>query len=295
MKVINLSLTFLAVPAGFAADCAGETGSCSVRGVFAAGLAALCLLASSESKAIVFGPDPRENVEDFARERRLDAEALKRQHAASGLIRCGNARGAGQLTLATYVVTTAAHVFYDEQGRLRADSRNCVFLAEAGGQQITTAIDVGSIVAGTHTPYVTGAVHDWAVARLLRPLREATPYALGAPSPGAAVRFAARGHVDWGEGRALSLETCRFRQGLDLGAEGTREFAFDCAAGLGASGSALLEPAGARLLAIFVGFHTASPEGRTPFAPDNYNFAVTVEGAFRRAVIETAGAARAER
>lgn len=266
-----------------------------MRGVVAAGFAALCLFASPESKAIVFGPDPRESAEDFARARRLDPEALKRQHAASGLIRCGNARGAGQLTLATHVVTTAAHVFYDEQGRLRAESRNCIFLVEAGGQQIATAIDMGSIVAGATNPYATGAVHDWAVARLMRPLREATPYALGSPSPGGAVRFAARGHVDWGEGHDLSLETCRLRQGLDLGVEGTREFAFDCAAGLGASGSALLEPSGDRLLAIFVGFHTAAPYGRTPFAPDNYNFAVTVEGAFRRAVIEAAGSARAER
>ena len=277
-----------------------------IRGIALA--ASFSLLACEESKAlsvgplawrplpiervVVFGVDARETAEEFASDHHLDARSIRRQHAASGVIRCGNARGAGQLTLSNDVVTTAAHVFFNEAGQPRADSEHCQFVVEAEGQEIATSIDVGSVVAGSADPYHESAVHDWAVARLRRPLREAIPYALGAPSGDAPVRFVARGHVDWGAGREMSMENCRLRDGLEAGAEGTREFSFDCAAGLGASGGALLNASGSRLLAIFVGFRSEAPERRMAFSPRNYNFAVTVEGAFRRAV---ENATRAER
>ena len=87
----------------------------------------------------------------------------------------------------------------------------------------------------------------------------------------------------------MSLENCRLRDGLEAGAEGTREFAFDCAAGVGASGSALLNAAGSRLLAVFVGYRSTAPDERHGVLADNYNFAVTVEGAFRRAVERRGG------
>ena len=272
-----------------------------------------CLLASVESKAIaafsvdfvraatasieriaVFGVDARETPEQFARRHRLDAGEFRRRHAASGVIRCGRARGAGQLTFADNVVTTAAHVLFDEAGKPRADSSHCLFIVDVGANEIATAIDMGSIVTGTTNPYREDAVHDWAVARLLRPLKEATPYALGAPSADAAVRFVARGHSDGGAGSEMSVEDCRIRDGLETGSEGTREFSFDCAAGLGASGSALLDASGSRLLAVFVGFRSIAPEKRLPFSPLNYNFAVTIEGAFRRAIENAAPAKTAE-
>ena len=241
---------------------------------------------------VVFDIDSRETAEEFAIGHHLDARQIRRQHAASGVIRCGNARGAGQLTLSNDVVTTAAHVFINEAGQPRGDSAHCLFVVEAEGQEITTSIDVGSIVTGSTDPYNESAVHDWAVAKLRRPLREATPYALGAPSGEAPVRFVARGHVDWGAGREMSVEDCRLRDGLEAGSEGTREFSFDCGASLGASGSALLSLNGSRLLAIFVGYRSEAPERRMAFSPRNYNFAVTLEGAFRRAV---ENAARAQR
>ena len=268
-------------------------------------IGAMCLFAATLSKAapparfgpllpvlpvLVFGEDARESADDFARSRRLDPTALLRRHAASGVIQCGAARGAGQLTYADNIITTAAHVFFDERGARRADSAHCLFTVEAGAQQIATPIEMESILAGSADPYAQDAVHDWAVARLKRPLREAQPYPLGAPASGQSVRFAARGHVDWGEGRELALQECHLRETLNTGAEGVREVSFDCAAGLGASGGALLDPESAGLVGIFVGYRSRDPGARFAFAPDNYNFAVTVEGAFRRAILEEAGA-----
>lgn len=240
------------------------------------------------TKVVVFGPETRETADAFAERNHLDVAELRRQHAGSGVIHCGNARGAGQLTLTDNVITTASHVLYNETGVLRGDSSHCSFTVVVGGREIVTPIDTRSIVAGSTNPYNEIAVHDWAVARLARPLPEATPYTLGAPAGNTAIRFVARGHSDWGGGQEMSLENCKLRNGLEAGAEGTREFSFDCAAGVGASGGALLNSAGNRLLAVFVGFRSVAPDQRQGFSPSNYNFAVTLEGAFRRAVVEEA-------
>jgi hypothetical protein len=245
------------------------------------------------SPVVVFGADSRETVDQFAREHALDPGQWRRSHAASGLIRCGNARGAGQLTLSDNVVTSAAHVFFNEDGEPRADSAHCQFVVEVAGEEIATAIDTRSLVVGSTHPYDESAVHDWAVARLRRPLREAAPYPLGAPEGGEPIQFIARGHSDWGGGRELSVENCRIRDALDAGAEGTREFSFDCAAGIGASGGGLMNAAGSRLVAIFVGFRSVAPDLHLAFSPRNYNFAVTIEGAFRRAVEQAAATERA--
>ena len=277
-----------------------------IRAAIASGF---CLFACIESKAgparpmdvdalrtlpvapvVVFGDHPRLTVEQFASENHLDLGDVKRRHAASGVIHCGNARGAGQLTLADNVITTAAHVLFNEQGQLRGDSDHCFFTVAVADQEVTTAIDMTTIVSGNSDPYSKPAVHDWAVARLLRSVKGATPYGLGgAAQPAEDIQFVARGHSDWGAGRAMSMENCRLHDALSAGAEGTREFSFDCDAGVGASGGALLNAGGGRLLAVFVGYRSIAPDSTMPFSTQHYNFAVTLEGAFRRAVEVAAG------
>jgi len=264
------------------------------------GIAALCLLAFGLSKAgawerppfdglaatpvVVFGTDGRASFDAFAAERRMDAAALRKRYAATGVVRCGHAHGSGQLTLTDDVVTTAAHVLYDHEGRLRGDSAHCLFVVQAGGQEIATPLEVEGAIVGSHDPYAESAVHDWAVVKLARPLREATPYPLTAPQAASPVLFVARGAIDWGEGRETSMQACRLRDSLEQGSEGTREFAFDCSTNVGASGAGLLDGEGRALMAIFVGYRSVAPDQSLPFSATHYNFAVTVEGAFRRAV-----------
>ena len=271
--------------------------------------ASLCLLGAPESKAapalagrvgfsaplplipvVVFGERGRLTEAEFARQTGADPSDIARRHAASGIIHCGNARGAGQLTLANNIVTTAAHVLFDESGAMRGDAAHCSFAVTVAGTISVTAIDVDSIVAGAADPYRAPPARDWAVARLRRPVEGARAYAVGAaPRAGSPIEFAARGHADWGASSALSLQDCALREMLAQGSEGTREFSFDCDAGIGASGAALLDPDGQRLDAIFVGYRSAKPDLAAPFSPQHYNFAVTVEGAFRRAVETMAG------
>lgn len=237
---------------------------------------------------VVFGRNSRRSVEEFAAEQKLDAIELRHKFTASGLIECGAAHGAGQLTLADDLVTTAAHVFFDEAGAPRA--KTCFFVIDVDGKQVRTPIDFGSIVAGSKNPYAIAAVHDWAVARLTRPIGGVTPYGLAsAASPNTPVEFVARGHIDWGDGRRLSMEKCALHDQLSVGEEGTREFSFDCETGDGASGGALMMGAKDPVIgAILVGWRSNKPFRSAPFSRTHYNFAVTIEGAFKKAVVAAA-------
>ncbi len=243
-------------------------------------------------KVVVFGRNSRRTVEQFASEENLDPAVLRHKFAASGLIECGAAHGAGQLTLTDDLVTTAAHVFFDEDGAPRA--KTCTFVNEVDGHEVRTKIDLSSIVAGSKNPYAVAAVHDWAVARLTRPVIGATPYGLArAESPNTPVEFVARGHIDWGGGRELSMEKCALHDQLTVGEEGTREFSFDCETGDGASGGAVIvgDKGNPLVSAVLVGWRSNKPFHSAPFSRTHYNFAVTVEGAFKNAVVASAAKA----
>jgi hypothetical protein len=102
---------------------------------------------------VVFGADQRATAENFALTHHIEADALRRQYAATGIVRCGAAHGSGQLTVADDVVTTAAHVLYDRNGKLRGDAEHCHFVVEADGKEISTEIDVQSAIVGSTDPY----------------------------------------------------------------------------------------------------------------------------------------------
>ena len=237
---------------------------------------------------VVFGRNSRRGVEEFAAGEKLNPAELRARFAGSGLVECGDAHGAGQLTLASDVITTAAHVFFDEKGAPRA--KTCFFSVDIHGKELRVPIDLGSIVAGSKDPYAIAAVHDWAVARLTHPVEGATPFSLADPAaPNSPVEFVARGHIDWGEGRKLSMEKCAMHDQLSVGAEGTREFSFDCETGDGASGGALvMTPNKPAIGAILVGWRSNKPFRSAPFSKSHYNFVVTIEGAFKKAVVAAA-------
>ena len=240
------------------------------------------------TKVLVMGAERRANAEQYAAKNKLDPQALKQSHAASGLVQCGRAHGAGQLTLTTDVITTAAHVFLDERGAHR--SRACYFVTDVAGRKRRIPIDMGTIVAGSARPYAAKAVNDWAVARLAQPLDDVTPYDLAErPAVDQPVEFVSRGHSDWRDAETMSFEACRLRAMTNQVKGGTREFAFDCGTGDGASGGAVLfgEPR-LRLGAILVGWRSNDPARVGPYSTNNYNFVVSIEGTFREAVLAAA-------
>jgi hypothetical protein len=200
---------------------------------------------------------------------------------ASGTVRCGGAIGTAQLILRADLIVTAAHVLLGPQGP-RAGA--CLFEPAAGGGAV--AIDARSIRIGSAKPLSDPAARDWAAARLTAPVAGARPYGLAAP-PGvpAAVTMYAGGH---GRADGMGVEHCRARYVIGTSPQGVCEVAIDCNAAPGASGAALLD-AKHRAWAIYVGYRSANPDQAQPFSRTHYNFAITIEGAFRRAVHAAGG------
>jgi hypothetical protein len=230
--------------------------------------------------AVSMETDRRIAPEDGARGSDGVKAKLGTQYGATGLVRCGGAVGTAQLTLRSDVITTAAHVLIGADGQPRA---SCTFQSAAGGTAV--AIDPASIKAGSRSPLSEPATRDWAVARLRQPIANAAPYGL-APAgskPGAVFMFAG------GNKRAeqMGAEQCNARGMLAASPQGVREFAIDCNAAPGSSGAALT--AGHQIVGIYLGYRSTDPERAQAFSSTHYNFAITVEGPFRHAVLAAAG------
>jgi len=205
----------------------------------------------------------------------LESAKIRAQNGAAGIVRCAGAIGTAQLTLRADIVTTAAHVLIDGSGA----PRTCTFQSVAGGAPV--AIDTQSIKMGSRAPMSEPSTRDWAVARLARPVSGATPYGLAQPGTKPAGVFM----VAAGNKRAdrMGAESCKARGMLSASWEGVREFAIDCNAARGSSGAALT--AGHNIVGIYVGYRSSDPSRAQAFSATHYNFAITVEGPFRRALL----------
>jgi hypothetical protein len=211
------------------------------------------------------------------RDRRGSPYANSHTHVgATGLVRCGNTVGTAQLVLRHDVIVTAAHVLFGS-----ADG-NCVFMPRMGsGEPIP--VDSRTIRAGSRTPLSQAATNDWAVARLSQPVPDATPYVLAGASLGP-VTLCAAGN---GGPTQFGAETCAVRTVLKTAADGIRELAIDCSGSPGGSGGAIIGRNGG-IAGIYIGYRSAHPDEAGPFSSTHYNFGITIEGAFRRALLAEA-------
>jgi hypothetical protein len=223
--------------------------------------------------AVSMETDRRSAPKEWAR--RNGKSKIDARYGATGIVRCGGAIGTAQLTLRADIITTAAHVLIDTNGQ----PRKCTFQSAAGGAPV--AIDMQSIKSGTRTPMSEPATRDWAVARLARPISGAAPYGLAQPGTKPAGVFM----VAAGNKRAdgMGAESCKARGMLSASWEGVREFAIDCNAAPGSSGAALT--AGRNIVGIYVGYRSSDPARAQAYSATHYNFAITVEGPFRRALL----------
>lgn len=229
---------------------------------------------------VVMASDSRQTIEDFARQQRLSASRLHHRHAASGIVRCGDAIGSAQLVGNQRTIVTASHVLFDEQGQPRGLGGDCSITLSGNGASETIAIDVSTARAGARTPYKTAALNDWAVARLMHPART-PPYRIANVDPmKGAIHLVATSRYN-GQPRAM-IEACHLR-GITNKARGMREVALDCSAGAGASGGAILTRDG-HLAGIYIGDRSAWGAMPVPFSRTHYNFGVLIEGPLRRAI-----------
>jgi hypothetical protein len=206
-----------------------------------------------------------------------------RRFSASGLVRCGNAVGTAQLTLRADVITTAAHIFIDQYGRQRTGS--CTFEPTMDGKAKPIPIETASIKTGSRSPWSDSAMHDWAVAKLKAPIPGVTPYRLTtAAAMPVKVAMCAGGN---GRDDRMGAESCMAHRVVRSSPEGIREVAIDCNAEPGSSGAAVLDNAN-HIVGIHVGFRSTNPGLPQPFSDTHYNFAITVDGPFRRALLSAA-------
>ena len=236
--------------------------------------------------AITFiGGDRRESLEGFAARRGLERSAVVARYAATGVVRCGTAVGTAQLVLAPDVIATAAHNLFDPQGKLRGAGERCRFEITVRGERQAVFLDVAHVATGSSAPYGSPAIADWAVARLMRPIVGVSPYALAAavavPTP---IVLLAAARPDGSA--ASAIEDCT-AHAVTNAAAGMRELAVDCSGESGTSGAAFLTADG-RFAGIYVGFRSRTPQQAAPFSHEHYNFGVTAEGDFRRALIAAA-------
>jgi hypothetical protein len=209
---------------------------------------------------------------------RISPSNLGARFGATGLIRCEGTVGTAQLTLRSDLITTAAHVLFSA-GRPRA---SCTFQPAGGGTPV--AIDAQSIRAGSRSPMSESATRDWAVARLAQPIARAAPYGLAplGEKPAGVVM------VGGGNKRAdrMGAEQCNARGVLTAAPDGVREFAIDCNAAPGSSGAALT--VNHEIVGIYIGYRSTDPARAQAFSATHYNFAITLEGPFRRALLTAA-------
>jgi hypothetical protein len=269
--------------------CMDRRVGCTLFLALTAGVSAMCLSAGADGAdtadsellrpyvpAVSMDKDRRVSPAEFIQQAGIANDGLRQQVGATGLIRCGSATGTGQLTVRNDVITTAAHVLIDQYGKHRI---GCVFEpAMAGGGPVP--IDFDSIRTGSSTPLSQRATKDWAVARLVAPVKGVAPYQIGAAgaSP-TAVLMCAGGNRS---GAAIGLEQCSTRRIIGTASDGVREIAIDCNAGPGSSGAALI--AGDKVVGIYVGYRSTDPSKAQAFSDKHYNFAITVEGPFRSAL-----------
>lgn len=233
-------------------------------------------------RAVLMDVDRRADPEAFAINAGMDREELRGRHGASGLVRCGDAVGSGQLTLRNDLITTAAHVLFDKSGQLR--SASCSF-EPLFAQGLKVDLDLHAIRTGSSTPYAEPATRDWAIVRLSAPIESARPYSLGGVSSGVLPIFMCAGGN--GGGGIWGAERCSTREVTKVADDGIREIAIDCSADHGASGAALVSD-GNNMVAIYVGYRSTAPKAARAYSPTHYNFAITVEGPFRQALMAMA-------
>jgi hypothetical protein len=247
------------------------------------------VLTASSSFAVTFTPDNRQTLAEFATRSGLDPRSVEQNYAATGMVICNNVYSTGQLTLQRDVITTAAHAFFDSEGRPRGDLGACVFSMTVDGKRHIRPIMAGSLKVGSRTPYADPPAADWAVVRLGSPIAEATPYSLaGLTTEGSSVTLLAHRHRGWRHDGERAIENCAIRAVTNVAQLRLSELAIDCSTGDGASGSAVLSGGDSHgMVGILVGWRSAHPTVEGPFSTRHMNVAVAVEGAFREALLST--------
>jgi len=201
--------------------------------------------------------DNRRTEGEYAADRGLPIERIAALYAATGRLTCAKAAGTAQVTHRRDIITTAAHIFFDDDCNLNSDPNGCRFETKVDGvsfQSNVTLFRKGDWCNNTRSTktkswYLT--VGDWAVMRLESPLpQQVQPYKIGEfVQPKETVTFASSGSSDF---MVKHLGDCRILNVVAL--DGVPySVSSNCDYGPGSSGGALLRRDNFEIVAIAVG------------------------------------------
>ncbi len=233
--------------------------------------------AQARERRVVVGQDGRIDLAQAASLLGRDVKAVAARFAASGRIECGGVRGVGQLTGRGDRVTSAAHVFFDEAGRPRADRGRCVFIVEGAGRRDEVALVPDPAASGSTRPYDGPGRHDWGTARLVRPIEGVAPYEIGNP-----VRVGEKIAVVAFEAGRPTVDFCRVRDVI-VAPDGTRELRTDCVGFDGMSGAAYLSlDERPKFLGLHVGFRSVDPDRADDYSELHHTFGAAPGGLLKK-------------
>lgn len=249
-------------------------------------------IAKLAQKISVVQDDNREIFADYSRRKKISLEETERRFGATGVVYCGGQQGTAQVTGNRLVITTAKHIFFDNNCQPYAGN-NCFFaLRNDQGNVKKFPIDRSSVRAGPACAINVDRSSDWAVAELTIPVPQPiNPYkiseqelAIGTNADLVQISsYSDNFHPEMGKPRYIT--ECKVQ---DVARDRTIPIQSDCDSGPGASGSAQLietNPGEFQLAAIQVA-HSADSYDSMPYRSDEYyNISVPVNNDFRTAIL----------
>lgn len=253
-------------------------------------------------KTSIFGSDLRQNISQFARQRRQSQAAVKKEFAATGRLRCqpenpmfGQKTATIQITGRKNLATASAHSLFDPQC-VRIPSQNCIVDFPMIGDGKEYKIKADSVELGACTKNPKYDKSDWAFFELEEEV-DVTPYEIppvdyqfpsppNTPLPVLQVAAHADNLSGLNEANPLSgfnFLACELKSRSRYRNVGLQT---DCSNGQGTSGSALLTTInGKHTIMAIVTSDMGEERNGQPYNGDNY-FAssVSLEGDFLKAL-----------
>jgi hypothetical protein len=258
---------------------------------------------SMAKRVHVIGQDDRRKLSDFAREEGVPLAEIHDMVAATGMLICGSGAATAQVTGSNRVITSVAHVLFDQKCS-RRQLHDCYF-EPSRRPAVRYPIVPGSVRMGLNPDKCLqdqrqqAPTGDWSVIELKNPVENVRPYL--APDEPVTVRFPPGTEILQITGGAANFKAatfmpahaqrCRIR---DVGKIVNVPLQTDCDTGHGSSGSAqLMRKANGMVLVAINALETSgTPDGADYDPVKSFNISVPVSETFLSALREAVSTAR---
>lgn len=238
--------------------------------------------------------DPRRTLEKFAEEEQEPVERVYEKYAFAGQLVCGGYSGSVNLTVKGDVITTAAHCFYDENGRRRGrPGSKCVARFKKGPNETIDEyeIDESTLKVGRTKRSAGPQTQDWAVVKLKKLVSGIEPIKIPQAdkegiSKGQIVLAVSGPQTDHTEGKDMLSAPNLIHRCVTKTIVADRSARTTCALGGGGSGSAMIQENGMNPFLLGIGVNSTGDKasGREYDADLASSTYIPLEGDFLNAV-----------